>query len=111
MSGDITERRRVARTQVHKPAMIVFIGRLAEVDCGIRDLTALGAGIEITSGKVEIPARFELTLDRGRTYRKCRLVWQRDERLGAEFLSFPDRQAPTAELYSIKEKRARRKTT
>jgi hypothetical protein len=54
------------------------------IECSIRDLTAVGAGIEAGSG-VAIPDRFQLTLDRGHTYRECRLVWRSNNRLGVEF--------------------------
>ena len=72
------------RTRVSKAAMIVFEHGSCAVDCHVRDLTALGAGLE-TIKATALPAAFQLTLDHGRTYRECRLIWQRNNRLGVGF--------------------------
>jgi hypothetical protein len=64
--------------------MIVRADGPATLICSVRDLTALGAGLEVAGGDI-IPSSFQLTLDRGHTYRACRLVWRHKGRLGLEF--------------------------
>ena len=82
MITSTAERRRMQRTRVSKAAMIV--SKSCAVDCQVRDLTALGAGLE-TIKATALPTAFQLTLDHGRTYRECRLIWQRSNKLGVAF--------------------------
>jgi hypothetical protein len=84
----ISERRSVARTRVRRNAEIV-VGRRASaaaatVPCTLRDLTNLGACLSIAGGE-RVPDTFELTLDRGRSVRPCRVRWRTADRLGVSF--------------------------
>ena len=79
------ERRAVVRTRVEREAEIVFGGRGAEaIPCTLRDLTSGGACIALPSTQ-QVPDMFELTLDRGRSLRRCRVRWRKDDRLGVSF--------------------------
>jgi hypothetical protein len=82
------ERRSVARTRVRRNAEIV-LGRRAPaaattVPCTLRDLTSLGACLTLASSD-RVPDTFELTLDRGRSLRPCRVRWRSADRLGVSF--------------------------
>jgi hypothetical protein len=79
------ERRAIARTRVERDAEIVLGGRAVEkVACMLRDLTSAGACIAL-AGPYEMPDTFELTLDHGRSLRRCRVRWRRHDRLGVSF--------------------------
>jgi methyl-accepting chemotaxis protein len=79
------ERRAIVRTRVHRDAEIVLGGRMAEkVQCLLRDLTNAGACIALACPH-EMPDTFELTLDRGRSLRPCRVRWRSHDRLGVSF--------------------------
>ena len=78
------ERRKVTRTRVLKRAKML-LGNFSVVDCIARDLTNSGAGLQIPSAN-ELPESLDLTLDDGRSIRRCRLVWRKLNRAGVEFL-------------------------
>ena len=78
------ERRKVTRTRVLKRAKML-LGNFSVVDCVARDLTNSGAGLQIPSAN-ELPESLDLTLDDGRSIRRCRLVWRKLNRAGVEFL-------------------------
>ena len=76
------ERRRVTRTRVLKAAKML-LGSV--IDCVARDLTNIGAGLQVPSAN-GLPEYLDLTLDAGRSIRRCRLVWRKLNRAGVEFL-------------------------
>ena len=78
------ERRKVTRTQVLKRAKML-LGNTSVIDCVARDLTNIGAGLEVPSAN-ELSGSLDLTLDDGRSIRRCRLVWRKLNRAGVEFL-------------------------
>jgi len=82
------ERRSVARTRVRRNAEIVLSRRAsataATMPCTLRDLTSLGACLTIASTD-RVPDTFELTLDRGRSLRPCRVRWRSVDRIGVSF--------------------------
>ena len=78
------ELRKVTRTRVLKRAKML-LGNFSVVDCIARDLTNSGAGLQVPSAN-ELPERLDLTLDDGRSIRRCRLVWRKLNRAGVEFL-------------------------
>lgn len=79
------ERRKLTRTRVHATARMIFDDQSA-VECTVRDLTALGAGIDTTGALAHCTRNFDLTFDGGRSLRPCRLVWQTSNRMGVEFI-------------------------
>jgi hypothetical protein len=76
------ERRRVTRTRVLKAAKML-LGSV--IDCVARDLTNIGAGLQVPSAN-GLPEYLDLTLDAGRSIRRCRLVWRKLNGAGVEFL-------------------------
>jgi hypothetical protein len=79
------ERRKLPRMRVLKSAKIV-LGKSSVLDCVVRDLTNVGAGIEIPNAIV-LPPQLGMTFDGGRSIRPCRLVWRTlTGRGGVEFL-------------------------
>ena len=78
------ERRKVTRTRVLKRAKML-LGNFSVIDCVARDLTNIGAGLEVPSAN-ELSGSLDLTLDDGRSIRRCRLVWRKLNRAGVEFL-------------------------
>ena len=79
------ERRNLTRTRVQAAARIILDDKSA-VECTVRDLTTLGAGIETTNELRYKSRHFDLTFDGARSLRHCRLVWQNLNRMGVEFV-------------------------
>jgi PilZ domain len=79
------ERRRLARTRVQAVAQIILDDNSA-VECTVRDLTALGAGITTTRELACSSRTFDLTFDRARSLRHCRVIWQKMKRIGVKFV-------------------------
>jgi hypothetical protein len=87
------DRRAIVRTRVRRAAEIVVGDRApAKIRCVLRDLTSAGACIALDC-PYEMPDTFELTLDRGRSLRPCRVRWRSHDRLGVSF----EMQVPAAE--------------
>jgi hypothetical protein len=82
------ERRSVTRTRVRRNAEIVLSRRAsvaaATVPCTLRDLTNLGACLTLAATD-RVPDTFELTLDRGRSLRPCRVRWRSADQIGVSF--------------------------
>jgi hypothetical protein len=78
------ERRKHQRLRVLKSAKFA-LRKSSVFDCVVRDLTNAGAGIEIPNA-IDLPEVLEITFDRGRSIRRCRLVWRTYSRTGVEFL-------------------------
>lgn len=70
---------------------IIFNNQSSTVECQIRNISALGAKLNISS-MVSLPEEFELSIpQKGRTF-KARLRWRVDESAGVEFLDVPKAQ-------------------
>jgi hypothetical protein len=78
------ERRRLSRSRILKGAKLV-VGSTSTLDCVVRNLTNVGARIEISS-TAKLPAAVGLTFDGGRTIRKCQVVWRRVTETGLKFV-------------------------
>jgi hypothetical protein len=79
------ERRKLTRTRVRAPAQIILDDKPV-VECTVRDLTISGAGIETAYDFTHCSRNFDLTFDSARSLRHCRLVWQKPNRIGVEFV-------------------------
>jgi PilZ domain len=79
----LQERRKHPRLRVLKSAKLIF-GKASVFDCVVRNLTAVGARIEIPN-TIDLPQVFEMTFDGGRSIRSCRLVWRTSSGTGVEF--------------------------
>ena len=81
----MVETRIAPRYQVHKPAIANYGGD--KYSCTIRDLSVTGAAIEFAEPVSAIPIKraFTLVMPDERLKLKCRIVWQRDYRMGVSF--------------------------
>jgi hypothetical protein len=79
----VQERRKSARSRVFKGAKL-FLGTSSVIDCVVRNVTNVGARIQIAN-TVELPDAFGLTFDAGFTIRPCRIVWRSVTETGVEF--------------------------
>jgi hypothetical protein len=77
------ERRRFPRTKVFKGAKIILVGR-STVNCIVRNLSNHGACLQLPT-TADLPAKFDLSFDTGRTLRNCHVVWQTLTNLGVSF--------------------------
>ena len=84
----VLDRRAMARTTINRDALIYFYGQSGPFSCCIRNATNIGAGIEL-NGTIAAPANFDLSFDRFRTKRVCRLVWHREDFVGVAFSDEP----------------------
>lgn len=78
------ERRKRPRLRVLKSAKLI-LGKTSIFDCVVRDLTNVGAQIEIPN-TIDLPDLLEMTFDAGHSIRPCRLVWRSLSETGVEFL-------------------------
>jgi hypothetical protein len=78
------ERRRYHRTQVQKPAKIIFRANYSLIDCVVRDVSIGGACLELAN-PATVPDEFDLTFDTARTLRACRVAWRSACRVGVAF--------------------------
>ena len=79
----MAERRGYTRSRVLKGAKLI-VGCSAVLDCVVRNLTNVGARIEIPN-TVDLPDKFDMTFDRGRSRRPRRVVWRRLNEAGVKF--------------------------
>jgi hypothetical protein len=81
----MNERRDVARTRMRHNAEIVVMRRGAtKLPCTLQDLTSTGACLTLADSH-EVPDTFELTFDRSRSHRACRVKWRTGDKLGVSF--------------------------
>jgi hypothetical protein len=77
------ERRKVPRQRVLKAGTILF-NRAGGIDCRVRNMSAAGACLEVTS-QVGIPADFVLVIAHDHLRQPCHVVWRTATKLGVEF--------------------------
>lgn len=81
----MVERRKIARARVLKRAKLV-IGTASTIDCVVRNLTNIGARVQIAN-TIDLPQdSIGLTLDEGYTIRPCRIAWRSVTETGVQFL-------------------------
>jgi hypothetical protein len=78
------ERRRIQRTLVTISAKLIVNDRPSLVDCVVRDLTNVGACLELASART-VPDAFDLTFDSARSSRRCQVRWRSQDRVGVAF--------------------------
>ena len=77
------ERRKITRTRVLKGAKFL-LGKSSVIDCVVRDITNVGAGVDVPN-TIDLPEALDLTYDGGRSFRGCRRVWRKLNKIGVEF--------------------------
>jgi diguanylate cyclase (GGDEF)-like protein len=78
------ERRKVIRSRSLFHGRILFNDRRSVIDCVIRNLSNLGACLEVAN-VVGIPAAFDLQIDHETESRQCVAIWYGENRIGIEF--------------------------
>jgi PilZ domain len=86
------ERRRTARTRVFRAAHLITPDRHSMIECTVRDLSAGGACLQVAS-PLGIPEFLDLSFDSFRSFRRCRVRWRSENRLGVAFRSGTSAQA------------------
>ena len=91
MGGDIIQlnidpanRREQFRRTVLKGARIIFNDRQSTLNCRVRDMTADGARLDLSTQQL-LPHEFELQMA-GTPARRCGLCWARGTFIGVRFL-------------------------
>jgi hypothetical protein len=80
------DRRSVGRTKIGKDALLFFGAQTGVHPCTVADITNTGAGIR-AQDLAAIPLNFELSFDKFRTSRHCRLIWRDGDVIGVAFKS------------------------
>jgi hypothetical protein len=80
-----TERRRELRHRTLKLGHIAF-NRAGTIDCRVRNLSSLGAGLEVAS-QLGIPDEFLLLVEHGNINQRCRVAWRNATQMGVEFVA------------------------
>jgi hypothetical protein len=80
----MVERRRIARTRIFAPAIVIPSQGSLLRDCSVRDITSLGARLEFADAPV-LPTDFALSFDSARTLRRCNLIWRIANEAGVTF--------------------------
>jgi diguanylate cyclase (GGDEF)-like protein len=78
------ERRKATRTRSLRHGRILFNDRRSVIDCVIRNLSNLGACLEVAN-VVGVPPAFDLQIDHEAASRQCAAIWYGENRIGVEF--------------------------
>jgi hypothetical protein len=82
----MNDRRSIGRTKIGKDAFLFFGAQTGVHPCTVTDITNAGARI-LTQDLAAIPLNFELSFDKFRTSRNCRLIWRDSDLVGVAFIS------------------------
>ncbi len=77
------ERRKALRHRTLKAGHIAF-NRSAAIDCRVRNLSPLGACLEVAN-QLGIPDDFTLVVESERLKQPCHVIWRTATRMGVEF--------------------------
>ena len=80
----MAERKAHPRRRTLKAGKIVFDRRNCVIDCTVRNLSAAGACLELSS-TIGIPDLFDLLIGPEPYPRPCRVAWKDDTRVGVMF--------------------------
>ena len=81
---EMTERRNAPRLRTLKGGSIMF-GVAAAIDCIIRNMSEMGAALEVNS-PIGIPDEFTLLIKPEFVKRNCRVIWRSAKRIGVQFV-------------------------
>jgi hypothetical protein len=79
----MVDRRRLVRTRICAPALVLANDGSLVWKCVVRDITSLGARLEFQDAPA-LPTDFNLTFD-GKTLRRCHLKWRIANEVGVSF--------------------------
>jgi len=77
------ERRKLPRHRTLKAGSISF-NRAAGIDCRVRNLSSIGACLEVAS-QTGIPDDFTLVIGSEHLKQPCHVIWRTATRMGVEF--------------------------
>ena len=77
------EQRQQKRVSTLKKGRIVFNNGHCAVDCTVRNISDIGAGLQLP-GYVDLPAMFTLII-KGGAERECAVVWSANDKLGMHY--------------------------
>jgi len=83
---EMNDRRSIGRTKIVKDALLFFGQQSGVRSCAVTDVTNAGAGVRMQDLPA-LPLKFELSFDKFRTARNCRLVWRQRDFAGVAFES------------------------
>ncbi|MES2750196.1 MAG: PilZ domain-containing protein [Pseudomonadota bacterium] len=78
----MAEKRAVSRRRVFKGGIITFGG--AGVGCTVRNMSSRGAALDVGNATA-IPPTFKLVIAADDFLARCRIIWNRDGRIGVAF--------------------------
>jgi len=84
MEASMEEHRKAPRHRAYRAAHIVFEGHAATLDCVVRNLSDIGATLEVGS-PMGIPDAFDLMFKGDDSVRPCRVIWRKETKIGFEF--------------------------
>jgi hypothetical protein len=84
--SEAPERRNKKRTTINHGAAVYFEQNSAVHSCCVIDVTTDGASIELSTVDF-VPPVFDVSFDKFRTSRRCRLIWRDRNFLGVAFES------------------------
>jgi len=88
------ERRKLSRHRTFKAGSIAF-NRAGGIDCRVRNLSAIGACLEVAS-QIGIPDDFILVVETEHLKQHCHVIWRTDGRLGVAFTGAAEHHAAAA---------------
>jgi hypothetical protein len=80
----MSERRAYPRHRTLKAGKIVFNHHFSVVDCTVRNLSAGGACLRVSS-TLGIPDDFDLLIEPEKAARACRVAWKDETQMGVTF--------------------------
>ena len=83
MVASMDERRKDLRARTLKAGTIAF-NRAAGIDCRVRNLSKVGACLEVAS-HIGIPDDFVLLVGYDHLRADCHVIWRSDKRMGVTF--------------------------
>jgi hypothetical protein len=90
----VDDNKRVApRQKTLKSAKVVQLTKWLIVDCTVRDISATGAKLQCKD-QVSVPNEMRFLMVSDNTIRQAKVVWRRDDLIGIEFTSEPERAPP-----------------
>ena len=81
----MSEKRSRERNRVYKAGKIIFNDRYSVVDCAIKDISATGAKLKLSTPML-LPETFELRFVGEQRTIKAKCRWTRGNMIGVEFL-------------------------
>jgi hypothetical protein len=84
----MAERRTMQRTRTLRGGKILFNDKRSVIDCTVRNLSDVGACLQVTS-QVGVPKTFDLMIEGSHETHPCHLIWHHDNRIGVSFDAAP----------------------